>query len=233
MIKVLRLTDMGKSDRGWLKSIFHFSFSEYYNPDKMEFGVLRVVNDDIVQLENGFETHPHKDMEIISYVVSGELTHGDSMGNKKVVIRGQVQYMSAGKGIYHSEHNQGKEPLRFIQIWIKPDAKNHDPNYGDCRFAWDDRKNKWLHMVSGKKGEAQIQVNQDANIYSLELDEGREITFPVERGRQGYLVQLEGSSVINGFNLAEREAMEIVEEEISVKAEKTSHFLIIEMKKSD
>ncbi|SHE59992.1 pirin family protein [Alkalibacter saccharofermentans] len=233
MIKVLRLTDMGKSDRGWLKSIFHFSFSEYYNPDKIEFGVLRVVNDDIVQPENGFETHPHKDMEIISYVVSGELTHGDSMGNKKVVTRGQVQYMSAGKGIYHSEHNYGKDPLRFIQIWIKPDAKNHDPDYGDYRFEWEDRKNKWLHMVSGKKGEAQIKVNQDANIYSLELDEGKEVDFPVEKGRQGYLVQIEGTSVINGLTLKERNAMEIVEEEISIKAEKTSHILLIEMKKSD
>jgi redox-sensitive bicupin YhaK (pirin superfamily) len=232
MIKVLKHGNMGKSDLGWLKSIFHFSFAEYYNPENMDFGVLRVLNDDLVESDTGFDTHPHRDMEIVSYVVAGELTHGDSMGNKNTLTRGQVQYMSAGKGVDHSEHNFGKETLRFLQIWIKPDEKNHEPNYGDYRFEWEDRKNKWLHMVSSKDGSAPIKVHQDINIYTLELGNGKEITFPIKEGRQGYLVQIEGNSTVNEMNLEERDGMEIVEEDIVITSKRISHFLLIEMKKS-
>ena len=170
-------------------------------------------------------------MEIISYVVNGQLTHGDSMGNKNTLSRGHVQYMSAGTGVYHSEHNLGKDTLRFLQIWILPDKADHEPNYGDFRFNWDDRKNKWLHMVSSKSGNGQIKINQDINIYSTELEKGKEISFPVKAGRQAYLVQIEGSSLINQIHLNERDGMEIVEEDILIKAEKSSHLLIIEMNK--
>ncbi|MBB6215509.1 hypothetical protein HNQ80_001598 [Anaerosolibacter carboniphilus] len=232
MIRVLKHENMGKSDLGWLKSTFHFSFAEYYNPENVEFGILRVLNDDLVEPNTGFDTHPHRDMEIVSYVVTGELTHGDSMGNKNILTRGQVQYMSAGKGVYHSEHNFGKETLRFLQIWIKPDMKNHDPSYGDYRFEWEDRSNKWLHMVSSKDGGAPIKVHQDVNVYSLELENGKEITFPVKGGRQAYLVQIEGNSTINGLTMEERDAMEIVEEDIVIKADDISHFILLEMKKS-
>jgi redox-sensitive bicupin YhaK (pirin superfamily) len=222
---------MGSSNLGWLKSTFHFSFAQYYNPKNMNFGVLRVINDDLVEANTGFDTHPHRDMEIISYVVNGQLTHGDSMGNKNTLSRGHVQYMSAGTGVYHSEHNLGKDTLRFLQIWILPDKADHEPNYGDFRFNWDDRKNKWLHMVSSKSGNGQIKINQDINIYSTELEKGKEISFPVKAGRQAYLVQIEGSSLINQIHLNERDGMEIVEEDILIKAEKSSHLLIIEMNK--
>ena len=118
MLRKLETSKMGKSDLGWLRSKFHFSFAEYYNPSNMGFGVLRVINDDLIDPHTGFDTHPHKDMEIISYVIEGELTHGDSMGNKSTLKRGQVQYMSAGTGVYHSEHNLAKGISRFLQIWI-------------------------------------------------------------------------------------------------------------------
>jgi len=127
-------TKMGSSDLGWLKSKFHFSFAEYYNPSNVNFGVLRVINDDLVKPGTGFDTHPHRDMEIISYIVDGELTHGDSMGNKRTLSRGHVQYMSAGTGVFHSEHNFGEETLRFLQIWIYPDKNGYEPNYGDYKF---------------------------------------------------------------------------------------------------
>lgn len=231
MLKKINSNNLGTSDLGWLKSRFHFSFAEYYNPENINFGVLRVINDDLVKPKKGFETHPHRDMEIISYVVDGELTHGDSMGNKNTLGRGQVQYMSAGTGVYHSEHNLGENILRFLQIWIFPDKKGYKPNYGDYRFNWDERKNNWLHMVSGIDGVAPIKINQDVNIYSLDLYEGKEITFDVNDGRQAYLVQIEGTTVINDITLDMRDGMEIVEEEISVKAETSSHILIIEMKK--
>lgn len=231
MIRKIESKNMGKSDLGWLRSKFHFSFAEYYNPDNKNFGVLRVLNDDLVEPSQGFDIHPHRDMEIISYVVNGQLTHGDSMGNKRALSRGHIQYMSAGTGVYHSEHNFGNEMLRFLQIWIYPDKKGHNPNYGDYMFEWKDRKNNWLHTVSPKEGNAPIKVNQDVNIYVLDLDKDNEIGFKVENGRQAYLVQIEGSSDINSVVLGNRDAIEIVEEDIQVKAIDQSHFLIIEMKK--
>lgn len=150
MLRRIESKNMGSSNLGWLRSKFHFSFAEYYNPNNINFGVLRVINDDLIEAGTGFDTHPHKDMEIISYVVNGDLTHEDSMGNKNTITRGHVQFMSAGSGVYHSEHNFGKEILRLLQIWIFPDKQGYKPSYGDYRFNWDDRHNKWLHMVSGK-----------------------------------------------------------------------------------
>lgn len=229
MLRKIESKNMGNSNLGWLKSKFHFSFAEYYNPDNINFGVLRVINDDLVQPNTGFDTHPHRDMEIISYVVNGELTHGDSMGNKNTITRGHVQYMSAGTGVYYSEHNFGKDTLRLLQIWIFPDEKGYRPNYGDYRFNWDDRKDKWLHIVSSKDGDAQIKINQDMNIYSIELQKGKEISFPVKEGRQAYLVQIEGTSTVNEIELNERDGMEIVEEDILIKGKETSHILILEM----
>ena len=136
MIKVIKHENMGRSDRGWLHSLFHFSFAEYYKPDNIKFGALRVVNDDRFDPHGGFGMHPHDNMEIISYVVDGQLTHRDNLGNGSRLERGDVQYMSAGSGIMHSEYNDTNEPLRFLQIWILPDEKNAEPNYGDHRFDW-------------------------------------------------------------------------------------------------
>lgn len=233
MIRKIESINMGSSNLGWLRSKFHFSFAEYYNPDNINFGVLRVINDDLVEPSTGFDIHPHRNMEIISYVVDGELTHGDSMGNKNTLTRGQVQYMSAGRGILHSEHNFGGNILRFLQIWILPDKQGYEPNYGDYKFNFDDRKNKWLHMVSSKEGNAPIKINQDMNIYSLELEKGKDLNFPVEEGRQAYLVQIEGRSIINNIELAHSDGMEIVQEEILIKSEETSHILILEMHKQN
>ncbi len=233
MIKKIENKNIGRSNLGWLQSIFHFSFAEYYNPKNMNFGSLRVLNDDLVKTNTGFPTHPHKDMEIVSYVVKGALTHGDSMGNENTLTRGQVQYMSAGTGVYHSEYNLGDDTLRFLQVWILPDNTGYKPNYGDYRFTWEERKNKWLHMVSSKSGNAPIKINQDFNIYSIELDKNEEIDFPVNKGRQAYILQVEGSSSINELLLNERDAAEVVEENIYIKAKNTSHILVLEMKKDE
>ncbi|MDS0526975.1 pirin family protein [Clostridium sp. SHJSY1] len=233
MLRKIDNRNMGSSNLGWLKSKFHFSFAEYYNPNNINFGALRVINDDLIQTDTGFDTHPHKDMEIITYVIHGELTHKDSMGNKNTITRGHVQYMSAGTGVYHSEHNLGKDELRLLQIWIFPDEKGYIPNYGDFRFQWNDRKNKWLHMVSNKDGAAQIKINQDVNIYSLELDKGKEINFEINKNRQAYLVQIEGTSIIDEIELNEQDGMEIIEEYILIKAKENTHILILEMKKEN
>lgn len=231
MLRKIDSNNMGSSHLGWLKSKFHFSFAEYYNPDNMNFGALRVINDDLIQPNTGFEVHPHRDMEIISYVVNGELTHGDSMGNENTISRGHAQYMSAGTGVFHSEHNFGEDQLRLLQIWILPDKKDYTPNYGDYKFNWNDRHNKWLHIASSKNESAPIKINQDTNIYALELEKGKEIDFKVNEGRQAYLVQIEGNSSINEIELNESDGMEIVEEDILIKAKETSHILVLEMRK--
>lgn len=231
MIRHLENKNMGKSNLGWLKSSFHFSFAEYFNIDNMHFGPLRVLNDDLIEAGKGFDTHPHENMEIVTYIVSGELTHGDSMGNKRTLSRGNMQYMSAGTGVYHSEHNLLDEMLRLLQIWIIPDKQGLKPQYGDFEFNFDDRRNKFLHMVSSMEGKAAIKINQDVNIYTLFLEEGKEIEFKVEAGRQVYLVQIEGNSIINNIKVNEKDAMEIIEEDISIKSKRDSHFILIEMRK--
>lgn len=231
MIRKIDHNDMGRGQHGWLDSHFHFSFAEYYNTKNINFGVLRVLNDDIVQPNRGFDLHPHQNMEIISYVVDGELTHQDSMGNKHTLKRGEVQYMSAGTGVYHSEYNLGDENLRFLQIWIFPDKEGYTPNYGDFRFEWEARKNKWMEIASNEDDDAPITIHQDVHVYALELEAGKEIDFTVTNGRQAYLIQIEGNSLINDQSLETRDALESVEEDLHIKAESTSHFLIIEMKK--
>ena len=221
---------MGKSDLGWLKSIFHFSFAEYHNPKNINFGVLRVINDDLIAENTGFPLHPHKDMEIITYVVNGEVTHTDSIGNESVIRRGEVQYMSAGTGIYHSEaNNSSTEVLRALQIWILPDFRNHVPNYGEYRFEWSDRKNKFLHMVSSKSGAAPIKINQDINIYTIFLEKGLSEEFQVTNGRQAYYVQIEGEADVNGEKLCQSDALESISENLKIDAKIDSHIMIFEM----
>ncbi len=232
MIRKIDVNAMGKGNHGWLNSVFHFSFSEYYNRDKMNFGVLRVLNDDLVSPKSGFDPHPHRNMEIISYVVRGMLTHGDNLGNKNTVTRGDIQYMSAGTGVIHSEYNLGDEILRFLQLWIIPDKKNHTPSYGDYHFEAKDRFNHWLHIVSSIHGKAPVKINQDVNIYVTELIDQQTISLNIDQDRQAYLVLIEGEAVINDILLSMRDALEIVEENISIQSFGKSHYMVIEMAKS-
>lgn len=232
MIKYIDSKKMGKANHGWLDSHFHFSFADYYNPSNMGFGVLRVINDDLIACGTGFDTHPHRNMEIISYVINGELSHADSMNHQETIKRGHVQYMSAGTGVFHSEHNYGDETLRLLQIWIHPDQVGYAPQYGDYRFDWNERVNKWLHIVTGNQSnQAAIQIHADVNLYVTELTAGNRIDFKVELGRQAYLVLIEGEAIVDSYHLNERDALEIIEADLSIEAIKTSHLLVIEMNK--
>ncbi|MBI9031000.1 pirin family protein [bacterium] len=231
MIKIYRKDKLGNADHGWLKSRFHFSFADYYDPKRIHFGNLRVINDDLIAPDTGFDMHPHQDMEIISYVVSGELTHQDSMDNKRAVKRGQVQYMSAGKGVMHSEHNFGSEITRLLQIWIFPNQHDLTPNYGDESYNWDDRINKLMPIVSSQAGTAQVKIQQDANIFVSYLESKKEISFKLEDNRQVYFVQIEGSSIINYLNLYEGDGAEIEDEDMTITAKGNSHFMLIELAK--
>jgi redox-sensitive bicupin YhaK (pirin superfamily) len=233
MIRHLSVENLYKSNPApWLEAIYHFSFANYNNPENIQFGALRVLNDDLVLAHNGFQTHPHKDMEIVSYVIEGELTHRDSMGNEGIIKRGQVQYMSAGRGVYHSEINEGDKTVRLLQIWILPDAKGLEPSYGDFKFDWSLRENKLLYIASNKDGNAPVKLNQDINMYAIELEAGKKIDFEVAKNRQCYVVQIEGSSRINDIVLNERDALESIEESLKIEAISTAHLLFIEMLKS-
>lgn len=222
-------TEMGKSDQGWLQSWFHFSFAEYYHPENIHFGALRVLNDDFIQPETGFGMHPHQNMEIITYVVNGALTHADNMGNRQVLHRGEIQYMSAGTGVIHSEYNDGSEPLRLLQIWIFPDKAGYPPQYGDFRFPWQDRVNHWLLLVSGQQGCAPVKIHQDVYIYAAWIDATENLVYDITKGRQGYLVQIEGSSCVNGISLESRDAFEIHQETVEITAQTPSHLLLFDM----
>ena len=235
MLRHIKNEDMGHSNLHWLDSYHHFSFSDYYNPENIQFGVLRVLNDDLVGPGTGFDTHHHSNMEIISYVVDGELTHADSMGNRHQLSRGQVQYMSAGTGVLHSEHNYGHEILRFLQIWILPNGKDYAPQYGDYPFSWDDRIDTWMPIASGDSDpKFPIQIHADVHVYASFLPRGDSLSFQVGPGRQAYLVQIEGECLANNtIEMVKRDALEIVEEDLALEANTSAHLLIIEMAKAD
>ncbi len=229
MLKHIRHITMGKSDLGWLKSLFHFSFADYYNPNNMRFGVVRVINDDLILPKTGFDMHPHRDMEIISYVVDGQLTHGDDMGNQQTLHRGEVQYMSAGTGVNHSEHNFGETTARLLQIWVYPDQKNVSPQYGDFRFKWTDRENKWLHMISGIQGSAPIKIHQDVNFYVTHLEKGARLSKAIDANRCAYMVLIEGKARVNDLILDAKDGLEILSEAIEIESLEGAHVLLIEM----
>ncbi|MDR2790013.1 MAG: pirin family protein [Campylobacteraceae bacterium] len=225
MVKKIDFNKLFLSDKGWLQSRFHFSFAEYYNPENINYGALRVMNDDIVQPHEGFGAHPHRDMEIFSYVLDGELTHADSMGNTETLKRGDMQYMSAGTGIWHSEMNEGDKSVRFIQTWIIPDKKGLTPRYGSARFDKEQRRNKWLQII-GK--DAAVSLHQAVSVYVSELENKNELKFAVNSDKLGYIKVLEGSVEINGISLRHGDAAMIENEQVIIKANGDAHIMAIE-----
>ena len=197
----------------------------------MHYGVLRVMNDDIIQPHTGFGTHPHADMEIITYVIRGELTHQDSMGNKESLGRGSVQYLSAGTGITHSEKNEGDEEVHLIQTWILPHSKGLQPQYGSRVFDPEARHNKWLHLIAPFGTPDIINIYQDANMYVSELDQNKTLTFELGKNRQLYVKLMEGDAKINGMEFNEGDAAEVSDEDLHVEALRNAHILLVEMKK--
>lgn len=230
MIEKIPKESMYLSNQGWLQSRFHFSFAQYRDINNLNFGVLRVLNDDIVHPHSGFDMHPHSDMEIISYVVDGEITHKDSMGNEETLKRGEVQYMSAGTGVMHSEYNHSNTDLRLLQIWILPPLKGVKPLYGSHKYEWNERVNKLLPIVSSLGGRAKVNIHQDVNIYVSQLDAQKELTFEIEANRQVYFVQIEGRCHVNAIELNEADALKVVNEaQLHIEALTKAHFIMIEM----
>ncbi len=223
------------SDTHPANTYFHFSFANYYDPKNMRFGVLRVINDDRIKPNSGFNTHSHRDMEIFSYIIDGKLTHRDSTGNHEVLSRGHVQYISAGTGVAHSELNEQNDWCRFLQIWVLPETPNLPVRYGLHKFSFEDRKNKLLQIICGSKNKdnAPIYLFQDVNVYLSELTKkDRKIYFDLDEGRQAYVYCFEGSVNINQYpSLGERDALKIygkTKMEFTLRSDK-AHFIIIEI----
>ena len=230
----------GWTNDNWLKSRFHFSFAEYNTHKNADYGCLRVMNDDLVQPKRGFGTHGHANMEICTYIVEGSLTHKDSMGTSESLGRGSIQFMTAGTGVRHSEHNLDEsKPLRFIQMWLTPNAGGLPPNYGSATSSEDERRNVWSRLVgpvpgAGEgAGTAPVQINQDASIRVTEMDAGTTLPLSVPAGRQAYLLCVEGSAndSVGGESLDRHDAAELkAGTELSLTAGgEGAHLLVVEM----
>jgi len=221
----------GFANHGWLKSYHTFSFASYQNPERMNFGMLRVLNDDVVQPKMGFGTHPHRNMEIISIPITGPLSHKDSMGNKRAIKVGEVQVMSAGTGITHSEFNDSKtSESNFLQLWIIPEKEEVTPYYDQKVFDEEDRKNKFQTLVSPRTNhvEGSLPIYQQGYIYMIDLDQGFETEYTLKNAAYFFLIN--GEVEVADETLENRDAVGIENtEKVTIKASKKSKLLVIDV----
>jgi quercetin 2,3-dioxygenase len=222
----------GLADHGWLLSRHTFSFANYHNPERMHFGLLRVINDDIVQPSRGFGTHPHENMEIVSIPLSGSLHHQDSMGNRHIITAGEVQVMSAGSGLTHSEYNNSDmDEVNFLQIWVFPEKRDITPRYGQKRFVPADRNNRFQTLVAPEQDTETIWINQQAWFSMSSLDAETVLTYRKHRPESGvYLFVIEGELTANGHRLAKRDGLGLTGPDvIELRAETSAEVLAIEV----
>jgi quercetin 2,3-dioxygenase len=224
--------DRGHVNLGWLNSFHSFSFGQYHDPKKVHFGALRVVNDDSIAGGGGFGTHPHDNMEIVTIPLEGKLAHKDSTGNEGIISKGDVQIMSAGTGIRHSEYNaSASEDAKLLQIWVFPKLKNIKPVYGQKSFDIKDRKNKWQVVVSPEASDHALNINQDARFSLVQLDEGQSISYQTKFKNSGvYLFVIDGEVKVNNEILQQRDALGISEmDQLKFEALKNADVLAIEI----
>ncbi len=215
MITLRKAEDRGHFDFGWLNTYHTFSFSQYYDPQYTQFRTLRVINEDRVQGGQGFGTHPHRDMEIISYVLEGALEHRDSMGNGSVIRPGDVQRMTAGSGITHSEYNHSKtEGVHFLQIWITPVERNLEPGYEQKNFTTEDKRGKLRLIASPDGRDGSVTIHQDTQVYAAVLDANEELTQPLQSGRHAWVQVLRGKALVNGKLLETSDGASLSNEQV-------------------
>lgn len=227
-----RAETRGIADHVWLYSRHTFSFAAYYNPERMRFGLLRVLNDDIVEPGMGFGKHPHDNMEIVSIPLSGALAHKDTTGREEVIQTGDVQIMSAGSGLLHSEYNASKnDPVNFLQLWVFPKEKNIQPRYDQKSYPLADRQNRIQTVVSPSKESGTLWINQDAWFSLGSVDTGNSLDYKVNLDGNGvYIFVISGKIEVDGDTLKQRDGMGISEvEEVHISAEEDSELLFVEV----
>jgi hypothetical protein len=233
MKKIMHKADSrGHFDYGWLKTNHTFSFSNYHDPERVNFGMLRVLNDDFVEAGQGFGTHPHSDMEIVTIPLDGALAHKDNTGSEGVIYPDEIQVMSAGAGIQHSEYNHLENgESNFLQLWIFPDKKGYKPRYNQKYFDPEERKNKFQFIVSPEKKDDNLWLNQDAYLSLTELEKNKSLDYKIHtKGNGVYLFLIEGEISVGGETLSKRDGIGIWEtDKISIAANSDSKILLIEV----
>ena len=227
MIDVRPFNTLGGADHGWLKARHHFSFANYYDPSRMGWGRLRVWNDDEIAAQSGFPPHPHADMEIITYVRTGAITHQDSMGNQGRTGAGDVQVMSAGTGVRHAEFNLEPETTTLFQIWIETDKPGAQPGWGQREFPKADRSGRFTVVASGDPADGALHINADAKVLAATLKAGETITYDLAEGRRAYLVPAVGEVEVNGVPLNARDGAGIKDEPTLTVTAKTDAELVM------
>ena len=210
MIDVRKFSSLGHADHGWLDARHHFSFADYYDPARMSWGAIRVWNDDRIGAKTGFPPHPHRDMEIITYVRSGAITHQDSMGNKGRTAAGDVQVMSAGTGVQHAEYNLEDEATTLFQIWVQTDRPGAQPSWGAAKFPKADRSGKFVTLASGYEGDKDaLKINSAARVLGATLAKGESAELVLDPSRHAYLVATQGPILVNGVRAEARDGVAI------------------------
>jgi hypothetical protein len=229
MMYLRKAKERGHANYGWLDTYHTFSFSDYYDPKHMGFGPLRVINEDRVAAGAGFPTHPHRDMEIITYVISGALAHKDSMGTSSTIYPGEIQKMSAGTGIRHSEYSDSDKETHLLQIWIMPDKEGIEPNYGQQKIDWG--KDKHLALLASKDGrEGSIKIQQETDLFGAKWEKGHELKFKVDSKRLVWIQMVKGDVTVNGQQIQNGDGLAIAEEsELVLKANAESEFLLFDL----
>ncbi len=232
MIHVRKSEERGHANRGWLDSYHTFSFADYYDPEFMGFRHLRVINQDWIDKGMGFGTHPHNNMEIITYITEGALEHKDSMGTGSVIYPGDVQRMSAGTGVTHSEFNHSKtEPARLLQIWILPEENNITPSYEQKNYSQEEKSGK-LRVIASKNGDnGSVKINQNVSLYASILDKDQEVNHKFDKNRYGWLQIVKGSVLLNNeYELTEGDGVAISEEQqLNLKGKNKSEILLFDL----
>lgn len=232
MIQIRKSQERGHADHGWLQSSHSFSFADYYDPAHVHFRGLRVINDDRVAAAKGFGMHPHRDMEILTWVRAGRLEHADTMGNRRTIEAGELQVMSAGTGLFHSEYNPSDvEAVHFFQVWIFPESRGISPSYDQKRFDPADRQNRFQLIAGNDGADGSLQIHADARFLVSDLSAGSEVTYTPQTGRGIYLHVADGEVTLNGLTLQSGDAARIEnEDQIGILARQQSHLLLFDLK---
>lgn len=235
MIKLRKSAERGHANHGWLDSYHSFSFNRYYDPAHMQYSVLRVINEDVIAPDRGFGMHPHQDMEIVTYMLSGALRHMDSLGNGSVIRAGDVQRMTAGSGIVHSEVNaSSSEPAHLLQIWMLPEQSGLEPSYEEKHFSTEEKLNRLRLIASRDAREGSLLVHQDVSLYASVLQQGKSLSYMLGEDRSAYLQLARGRLDLNGEILLAGDAAKLEQVgEVSLLAEEDAEFLLFDMPAAD